>query len=483
MSGTGSRLLLFLGLSACERDAGSDGTLLTPTDGPTDSGEPTDTDTDTDSDTDTETASDTGTPTDSGTTPGTGIEVLAASCTLTANALRVTCDVTLSEPGATTLTLTAPGAPTRTFVSEGEAEQTILAWGLRADTDYDWAVGDVVGTVSTGSLPQVLAQASITVTGTSWGFDAVLNPLECEGADYFVMIDGEGDIVWYEPNGVFRGNMDGYDWSQASKTVLSVNTNRFLEQHVSGDVVLDLAGNGVDFDGNLHHDAARWGELRYLLFEYRQGNVDVDGIYVFDGAGALVGEFRLGDHFAVSGWGSFGDWSHANGLKPSETGELALSLLNFDTVVGIDGDPASPTFLQVQWQALGGGQPRLGDPDYVPIAGADEGFDGQHNASRHGDDLWVFDNRSQGQSRAIRMTMDHVAGTLALDAAWSFDRQCANHGGAIPLEGGGVLATCANSRDVWAFEEGQSTPSWTLEARCGDESGLHMARAIPVIIE
>ncbi|HHO50923.1 MAG TPA: hypothetical protein ENK18_08645 [Deltaproteobacteria bacterium] len=65
-----------------------------------------------------------------------------------------------------------------------------------------------------------------------------------------------------------------------------------------------------------------------------------------------------------------------------------------------------------------------------------------------------------------------------------FDDRCRNQGGSIPIEGG-VLATCANQGDVWAFEEGQPSPSWTLEASCGQGGGgqLDITRGIPVTIE
>lgn len=48
-----------------------------------------------------------------------------------------------------------------------------------------------------------------------------------------------------------------------------------------------------------------------------------------------------------------------------------------------------------------------------------------------------------------------------------------------------MLATCANQGDVWAFEEGQPSPSWTLEASCGQGGGgqLDITRGIPVTIE
>jgi hypothetical protein len=192
---------------------------------------------------------------------------------------------------------------------------------------------------------RALAQADIVTTGESFGFDAVLHPMQCSTGSYFVMIDGQGRIVWYEPSSVyFQGTMNGYEWSQTAHTVLSV-----------------------------------------------------------------------------------------------------------------------------------------GSPDYTPAWGEQEGFARQHNASLHGDSLWLFDNQSQRTSRAVQLQLNPEPGTLRLQGAWSFDDFCEHQGGAIPIEGG-VLATCANRGLVWAFHEEDPSPSWTLQAHCDATVGLPLTRAIPVFI-
>lgn len=411
------------------------------------------------------------------------VDVLSASCELSENALRVDCTAALSGEGEAELVLTAAGAPERRFVSGPAVEHAILGYGLLPETTYDWSIGAINGTVTTGSLPPELAAADISVTGTSFGFDAVLYPVNCSGTDWFTLIDGEGRVVWYEPNDVFFfGSMTGYEWSQASRSVLSVNGDHLLEQHVSGEILLDLEA-GVDFEEWLHHDTERWGDYRYLLFEYPYAGVGggaqyVDGFHVFEGE-TLMGTFDLADHFTIDE--GAGDWSHANGINVTEDGEVVLSLLEHDTVIGVDGDPASPDFLEVTWIAVGD-EPGLPGATYTAIAGPLEGFDNQHNASRRGDELWLFDNLSQDDSRAARYLLDDTLGTITLDAAWSFDTTCSNQGGALPVDGG-VLATCANSDLVWEFLEGSSTPDWTLSVDCGVLGGLDITRAIPVRIE
>ncbi len=410
--------------------------------------------------------------------------VLSASCaTSAAHPLRVECQATLSSVRAATLALTAPTASPRAFTSEADAiEHELLGWGLEADTTYTWAIGEVSGTVTTGSLPRAFDAADIRVTGAAWGFDAVLVPLSCDVQRYWTMIEPDGDIVWYLANDVWNSNLRGYEWSQASRSVLSAHDRTLVEQHVSGQELLRLE-QGMHFDHDLHHDIARWGDLTYTLYERRVGTVDVDGVYVFDGT-TLIGDFRLDDWFTVSGPGGlFNDWSHANGLKVTDAGELVMSLYEFDTVVGIDGDPGSPTFLDKTWHAVGS-PAGLPDADYAPLDGPLEGFSGQHNASRHGDALWLFDNDGAGSgSRAARFLLDAGAGTVALDAAWDLGLACPIQGGAVPLDGGGVLATCTSTADVMAFQEGATTPAWTLQASCsGGSFSLPPNRAIPVFI-
>ncbi len=407
-----------------------------------------------------------------------------ASCARTDNPLRITCSVVLPEPGPVTLALQAPAGETRRFVSGVSAlEHEVLGWGLKPSTTYTWSVAGIEGSLQTGALPADLEATEIEVSGQPEGFDAVLQTLFCEGDDelvgYFAMIDGDGDIVWFETNPLPYANSFGYEWSAADHSLLSTNGAVFVELGISGEELLRLE-RGIDFEHKLHHDVARWGPYTYLLQEHPVGSLSVDGVYVFEGE-TLLGTIDLEDHFTIGGDGHNGDWAHANGLNATDSGELVMSLLVFDSVLGIDGDPASPGFLGLSWVASGS-PAGLSDADYRPPPGAEQGFSGQHNASRRGDELWVFDNTGDGaRSRALRMRMDHAAGELPLDAAWYLPRRCNIHGGAIPIEGG-VLASCATTGDVFAFAEGSDEPQWWMRADCGGDTGsaISITRGIPV---
>lgn len=430
------------------------------------------------------------TPTPPTTTP----VATAASCALTPqNTLRVTCTATLAAPGTTTLTLSADGVPTRTFQADAPGtEVELFGWGLKPDTAYTWRIGDeasgLTGTVTTGAPPADLLLADIAVSGTPQGFDAVLEPLRCNNTQYFAMIDGDGDIVWYQQNALYSSGMTGYDWSQADRSLLVLSGTTFNEVHVSGPTLLALAQN-TDFTGTLHHDTARWGAYTYLLHEYDHNGADVDGVHVFEG-NALRGTFHLEDHFTVTpgagGPGPADDWSHANAVKVDEDGTLVMSIYKFDTVLGIDGDPTSPTFLDILWQVDGSGN-GLPGADYTAPAGADEGFARQHNTSRNADGLWVFDNAGTGNgSRAARYALDDASGEVRHVEHWDLGADCPIQGGAVPV-GDGVLATCTSNRAVRQFVAGQASPVFSLDAACGVSTGGpggdSINRGLPVVIE
>lgn len=431
------------------------------------------------------------TDTQANTTTSAPIEVLSASCEQTPlNALRVTCTVESSGPGAASLELTADGAPTRNFSAQADDTTVeLFAWGLKPDTPYAWQIGDFTGEVTTGSLPSTLADMDIQTTGSYTEFDAILQPALCDET-YMIMVDSDGDIIWYQQNSLYQMGMNAYEWSQADRSVLVAKQDTFQEVHVSGPTVLELK-RGTDFDNahNLHHDIARWGELTYLLFDYVTQDVSVDGIHVFRGT-ELLGTFSLEDHYSIEGGGGgVGpggmDWSHANGINATEDGQIILSLLIFNSALSIDGDPESDTFLDVNWVA-GGNADTLPNPTYLPADGPDEGFSRQHNASVNTDGLWVYDNTGTGDgSRAALFELDDAEGELVLLEAYDTGDHCPIQGGAVPYDGG-VLTTCTDTGLIEGFTRGQSQPAFSLKTLCAPGEGgfgPSLNRGIPIRVE
>ncbi len=412
-----------------------------------------------------------GSATSSPTIPASDVE-----CAPTDHPLRFSCTATLPAAAYASLTVSGPGFE-HTFTDEVVAtEHTILAWGLPPDTDVAYELAGVTGTFRTGTLPGDLLDAVIQVTGEAFGFDAILQPLAC-AETWFVLIDPAGQIVWYEPSAGFASWHDGYAWSAADRSVLSTGPDEMVETHVSGEQRLRLV-SGHDFEGTLHHDVARWNGFTYLLFDELLLGKLVDGFLVFDGE-VEVGRFFLGDHYAVASQGRL-DWSHANGIRPNTAGQIAMSLAALDTVVLVDGDPGSPSFLDPLWTAIGSAN-GLPDPDYVAPPEADEGFAGQHEASYDGTSLWLFDNLSEPRSRGLKLALDEAPGTVTVDRSWPLTVSCPVQGGTTPVDGG-VLVTCAGGATITLFPEDSGEAVWTLTSGCTSTIDV-TTHAVPVWIE
>ena len=295
-----------------------------------------------------------------------------------------------------------------------------------------------------------------------------------------VLIDTQGQIVWYVATDLWTSGMHPYEWAREERTLLVGNAEVLQELALDGSLVQEWV-RGVHFDELLHHDVARWGPYTYLLYDYVLGTVWVDGVYVFEGT-TLLGNFRLEDHYTVSG--GVGDWSHGNGLYVTEDGQAIFSTLSFSAAVAFDADPSSPTFLEHQFLATGAPN-SLPDPDYTPLS-ADAGFGQQHAIHRVGDELWLFDNTGDGfRSRGLRLSLEHDRNGLAMLEEWPMGESCRAQGGAYPLDGGGMLATCAPSGDVWAFAAGQQAPVWTLNAWCGEneDSPIRFPKGVPITVQ
>ncbi|MCA9494569.1 MAG: hypothetical protein KC621_31795, partial [Myxococcales bacterium] len=424
---------------------------------------------DTDADTDTTHTGETGT---------VPVSTVSATCTQTLHPQVFDCTVELSDVGDATLTFTAAGAVTREFHSDAPAlVHHFYGWGLLSSTTYDWDAGDgITGQVSTGPISPDLRSPNLTIThsGTLTGADAVMVYTKC---GYFVLMDGDANILWYQPTTVYDSFLDAMRWSAADHSMIAVKDSA-MSPGQSEVQEVDLGGNELlhlttaDFRLKLTHDVDRWHQYTYLLGENPQNRMG--GFEVFDGT-TKVGEFLLTDAFPnITN-------THVNGISVSESGEVILSELNYNAILGIDGDPASPTFLQMLWHSNGapGGGADLPNPDLEPASGTI--YRGQHNASRHGDELWVFDNRSRGSARGLRMSMDFASGEIAEIDSWSTGETCFNQGGAQPMDGG-ALVTCANSDNVYAFRDNAATPEWEMLARCGGFPGSSSTRAYPVWI-
>lgn len=389
-----------------------------------------------------------------------GPRVVAASCALSDNPLRASCTVRLDAPGPAAIE-----AAGRAYESRAEqVEHQILLWGLPPSSTIPWQAGPVRGELTTGPLPAELEGAT-GAEGELDGMDGVFLAVKC-GSMYFVVVDGSGTIVWFEPAEVHVGPMSGYTWSQADRSFVEVSGSNLLERDLAGRTVRSVDQGTLPDD--LHHDVARYGPYTYVLGQDR----GVDSVAVLEGS-ELRGARSLDEVLDLP------YETHANGITVHD-GQITVSLRNYDAVVGIGGDPDLPGFLELAWVATASPTSDLGVPAGVPVAaGAERLFHLQHNATADDGHLWVFDNAGDPTgARGLRMAMDLEAGTLEPDASWPLALPCTVQGGAVPLADGGALVSCSEAPLVARF--GESEPSWTLDAGC---EGWAMTRALPVWIE
>ncbi len=297
------------------------------------------------------------------------------------------------------------------------------------------------------------------------------------------MLDGTGRILWYQEVPEYGQGGRGYEWAPESRSLMATTADLFLELDISGQELLRLERD-THFSDELHHDVSRWGRYTYLLAEYPEDGKNLDRVDVFEGE-AHLGSWFLSDTYDPRENPNQGgeEWSHGNGLNVTPAGQAIFSTLSFSAAVAFDADPDSPTFLAHQFLAAGASA-SLPDPDYTPLSPA-AGFGQQHAIHRVDDELFLFDNQGDGLlSRALRLQLEHDRSGLAMREEWPMGTSCRAQGGAYPLDGGGVLATCAPNGDVWAFASGQTEPIWTLNAWCGEnnDSPIHFPKAIPIQI-
>ncbi len=459
-----------------------------------DTSPPADTDTDTDADADAD--ADTDTDTDTAPAPGA---VTAASCAVqSGNALRVDCAVERSEPGAVAVTL----ADGRVFTSDAPSTtHTVVLWGLKPSTTYGWEASatdgaPLSGDVTTDALPGDVA-LSTTVTGTTPTVDAVLMP-RCGTSATAVMVDGDGDIVWYQDFSEIAGSsLYSLSWSDEGTVLASLDHDTVVEMKPAGDdtTVLDLPSLGLD--GKLHHDLVKRDGRFYLLYAFARDSLVIDGVYVLANDGTLLGDIDSSAWYDTSSgggpsdpyWGSVfpgaASLAHANSVSVGADGELLVSFRFLDAVVAADGAPDSAGFGDLLW-ALEGGTSSLisGTVDLVSSGGAtsDLAFEAPHCVSHAPSGrITVFDNGDHTTSRALVMAVD---GTSAdIEATYSMNADCPDQSSVFELDGGEVVATCAGEAFVAEFAPGASTSTWRLDVDCsagGGPPGPSLTRGTPV---
>lgn len=400
------------------------------------------------------------------------------------NALRVDCTVVNVEPAGLALTATDPDGEVIEVSREPATTHQVTLWGLRADTVYTVTDGVRSTEVTTGPVPAELLELEVDVTGATADIEASVHVARCGDVGYVVAVDALGALRWYQ-----AAQVEGLSWTEPPGLLALVD--RGIREWTAAGVP-GLAIDAADIDVPLHHDLHRLGDRTAVLFNENIVGPDeltylVDGVLFFDPDGSLAAEWHLADHIDPA-WLPLGtggpntgpgpggdeglDWSHANGITATDDGDLIVSFRWIDAVYRIDAKIGTPGFGDVKW-ILTGTETSPVPSSFVWEAddGLVPGFIGQHHATLVGDRLWLFDNRVEPESsRAIAVDLDLDAGIARIVQSHAVGERCDVQGGAAPLPGGGVLATCAGSGVAYEFAaDGGDVPLYTVRAACPAE--------------
>ncbi|MBX2798386.1 MAG: aryl-sulfate sulfotransferase [Myxococcales bacterium] len=413
---------------------------------------------------------------------GNGGAEATGGCETTDHPLRFQCAVDVADDADVTWEVTEDDTLVRQLDGVGPDQ---LLWGLAPERTYTWTATSegqsFTGSMTTGDLSGGLTSLQISTSGEAPDVDALLFPASCSGFSGLVMVDGAGDVVWFEDLG---GDVTGFDWSDRG-AVAALDKERVVEVAPDGTVLREASG----FDRPLHHDVATDGDRIWLLNAEEHDGYVVDGFYVIDAGGAVEASWDLADWVTPSGGGGSDrfwastfpgavDWSHGNSIEVGPDGTGLLSLRWQDAVIEVVIDPDEPDFGELVW-SLTGTQASSWSSDFAWTDGG--GFDGQHHASwTPAGELSVFDNGAS-TSRAVIVALGD--GTATEVAAYPMDAHCNVQGAAYVTDDATMFATCPTAGTTLAFQGNDSQASWTLSVTCPGGGGgpdSMLSRAMPI---
>ncbi|MEQ1500764.1 MAG: aryl-sulfate sulfotransferase [Myxococcota bacterium] len=455
----------------------------------------------------------TGATGDTGTGPPPPI---AASCAIQPdNVLRADCTVTVDPPGPISLSF-APAdgaAPARVVTDDAPVPtHTVHLWRMHGDTPYAFtAVATATGATVDGAFatPPVPIEDrpafTVVAGGPSTATDDLMFQVECDQYPEAVVVDPSGELVWYQR---LTGDLDGsHDVLGVSftddRTVAAVlDRGRVRSFDLDGALRVDaVVGEEPGLDRLVHHDVYGRDGLLYVLNADLApgygGPYVVDGVYVLDPSGAVIGSWSLASVVEVTGGGPIDhdlywesafpgaiDWSHANSIQVDEAGDWTLSLSHLRSIVRVDG-LRSPTPGALRW--ILGGDPTNVLPTDFAITDPDdrtddETFAHQHHAVPLPDGrIRMLDNGLFGPSRILELRPDEATGTAAITGAWSIGVDCAYEGAVVELDNGHLLATCAPDRTIHEVDPVTGAVVRVVRVGCalGDGDAV-LARVFPV---
>ena len=380
--------------------------------------------------------------------------VLEAVCSPTDNAQRRTCRVTVEPAQPVRLEVRrSDGTGTSRIRSSADerGEHEIGLYLLAPETDYGFTASTLApdgprasGTFTTGPLPfdppgfAIEGTATVPWLGTHY---------PCFPNAVAVVFDtATGEVVWYQdldpdgalgPLNMIRFPDDG--------TVLADTDGELVHVDPMGNTLLRLQ-QGVDFQGELHHDVFERAGRYYLLYKQDPtARITLDGFSVRDETGAELWAWDPYEHLTVPPDWATDNFTHTNTLFVDDSGDVYLSLWAQDAVLKIDGDPASPTFREIAWVLAGSELTAIGQDfvvDWSAVSGPDS-WRNQHDVSIRDGRLYLFDNF---HGRGLAMSLDEEGRTAVVDRKYpTAEPQCFAQGTTTPTSDGHVFAGCPTS--------------------------------------
>jgi hypothetical protein len=408
---------------------------------------------------------------------------LQASCEPTLHPLQFACHVTVDPPQAVQIQFNkadGTGQVRTQTSSEALAEHDIVLYFMAGDTDYSWTAatlqtGDTVvtGAFRSGLVPEM---PRLDVTGTSsvpyvGSHDPCSNP--ATQAQVFDTVTGE--IVWYQEldPGSLMGLRHMLRFTE-DHTVLADIGIGLLEMDLLGNEILRLQ-YGVDFEYMLHHDVNKADGYIYALFEV-PGSPALDGVYIFDSAGVMVGEWYASSVFTPPASGG-GSWLHSNTVWIDDAGDILVSSWAMSSVIKIEGDWTSPEFGQHLWTLSGEGLDDVGNDfviDWSLVDDADR-FQRQHDLKLMPDGRMLMLDNHVG--RGLVLSLDEANMTATADSAYSTGYICGPQGTAAATTGH-VFVGCSGP-DILEYDlEGELL--WQAAAVCPSGAEAISARWYPL---
>ncbi len=416
--------------------------------------------------------------------------LIDATCTIDANVLRFTCDVTVepAQPVQVRFFRTDGLGVERTLTSELTITDHVMpVYFMNPNVDYTAEFSAVaypddpvfVTTLTTG-IPPFNVGSWLNMDGTST-IGLIGADVPCSNAGIAVIYDTvTGELAWYRQiDDMGNLGLTSMYRFTPEQTIYAEIGDHVVEMDLHGNTLLDF-----DITFNAHHDIHRRADLFYTLDKVSDPGVKLDDVVILDSEGDDAGRWVSADHLTIPP-GAMGDVLHANSLFVDDSGDIYISMLQQASIAKVEGDLKSPDFGTPIWIMAGSANKNdIGHDivvDWSLVGGADS-FLRQHNVHiRHDGRLMVLDN---DHGRALVFTVDEVAKTATVDAAYpTAENNCGPQGTALDTLAGNAIVACETGV-VREFDLLTGSAIWEAEAECFNGktvgNGVQVARWYPL---